>query len=123
MQVLIQRHTLLFVNPKPEDGGGASAQVTPQNYVQTIPDWVRDTPTYQVAANAGLIQEVQVVSQSEGKSKGKESDKDNGKESDKDDDEPKTTAQHSAPSHHTQQAHHQAPPPEPDKGNKTTTKK
>lgn len=57
MQILNHRQQLLFSNPQ----GGDHLNVAPKPGIQTVPDWVRDTPTWMAAVKAGIVVELTVV--------------------------------------------------------------
>lgn len=109
MQVIASKQTLLFVNP---DGSG-DVRVTPQSYLQTLPDWVKDTSTYYYASQAGLVTEMVAVEPSK-------KDKDEKDDKSKSEKEPEVKQGEPIPTH-TQSAHHTQHQPEP-QGNKSTKK-
>jgi hypothetical protein len=57
MQVLAHRQNLLFTN----QNGGEHFSLEPKPTIQTAPDWIRETGTFQHAIKAGLVTELNVV--------------------------------------------------------------
>ena len=57
MEIILTR-TKCFI------GGGNTLTVSPRAGAQTVPDWVRDTPTFQTGAKDGSVMEVKIVSAS-----------------------------------------------------------
>ena len=51
MRLLCTKQTLRFVPA----GGGEGVTVSPKSGIQEVPDWLRDTDTFKVAAPAGVI--------------------------------------------------------------------
>jgi len=68
MKVICQKQTLLFteqiVRAEHENTGHINTVlriiVRPMAKIQTVPDWIRDTPTFRLAAAAGLVAEIDV---------------------------------------------------------------
>lgn len=71
MKVFCTRRQLSFINhgkwndetKKYEGGHATSVEINPQPGVQEVPDWIRNTDTFAHAKKAGLIVEVELVSE------------------------------------------------------------
>ena len=57
MRLLSTKQTLLFArnNGDLRQGGGDNVTVSPKPGIQEVPDWLRETTTFEEAAKAGVI--------------------------------------------------------------------